>query len=213
MSTTLNKYPSFDLSEIIPENAFVYKIYQPLKPVKTGDSVTGFSLNAGYKRLRRFYNGAEIHGSVLSDELSQKPLVISFYSKYWREAGLRQLAQLNAMQNDIRANGGNLLIISAENDENLSEIAWQNNLSLSFYHDADNEVALKFSVYSEGDPTWSRFSGIDVNVPLPATYVIGLSKQIVYDNVERDYTDKLLPGGIISTVYGASLIKNNRRSA
>jgi peroxiredoxin len=213
MATPKNKYPDFDLSEIIPDNDLIYRIYQPLKPVKAGNAVPGFSLKTDYKLWRRFYNGGETHGPILTNDLLNKPLVIGFYSKHWHGAGLRQLIQLNALQNEIRANGGNLLIISAENDEALSGISWKNNLSLSFYHDIDNEIAKKFRVYSESDPAWNRFSGIDVNVPLLATYVIDPAKQIMYDNTDQHYAGSISSAEIISAVYESALIRNSRRSA
>lgn len=46
MSTAINKYPYFDLSEIVPDNDLSYKNYKVLKPVKAGNSVPEFTLSA-----------------------------------------------------------------------------------------------------------------------------------------------------------------------
>jgi len=145
-------------------------------------------------------------------QLLNKPLVISFYSRHWLHLGLKQLNQLNAVQHEIKANGGNLLIINAEKDDDLVKIAWENSLSLNFYHDINNELAESFRVYSENDPTWNRFSGIDTNVPLLATFVIDPSKQIAYDHIDPDFSGAISPENILSAVYHSALT-NNRKSA
>ena len=189
MLATIDKYPFFELSEIIPELNFEFKSYKALSPVKAGNYIPDFTLNAVYEHWQQFYNGAETHGPVLLRHLLNKPLVISFYSHHWKEAGLNQLKQLNNLQHEIRANGGNLLIVNDEKDNGLQRVAWENSLSLSFYYDKNNEIAKKFRIYSEDNPAWNRFSGIDANVPLLATYIIDPSNQVVYDHVDPNFID------------------------
>ncbi|MDB5030689.1 redoxin domain-containing protein [Mucilaginibacter sp.] len=214
MLTTINKYPFFDLSEIIPENDITYKKYQSLKPVKTGNLIPDINLVTDYHRWKNFYNGAPTHGPISLKHLFGKPLAIAFYSKQWQERGVDQLKQLNALQSEIKANGGNLLILTNEaGDDQLAKITWEHSLSLNFYHDVNNEIAEKFRVYSENDPTWNRFSGIDVNVPLLAVYVIDTDRHIVYDYVDRDLSSTFIADDIINAVYEAALTNNRRKSA
>jgi peroxiredoxin len=209
-----SKYPYFDLSEIITDRDLAYKAYKPLKPVKTGNLIPDINLSTDYSRWQNFYNGAPTHGLISLKHLYGKPLAIAFYSKHWQGRGAEQLKQLNTIQSEIKANGGNLVIISAEEqDEDLVKIAWENSLSLNFYHDIHNEIAEKFRVYSENDPTWGRFSGIDVNVPLLSVYVINTERQIVYDHVDRDLTSAFIADDVVAAVYEAALINNRRRSA
>ena len=162
MSTTTTKYPFFDLSEIIPDNDLQYRSYKSLQPVKTGNIIPTFTLSANFNRWQQFYNGAPTYGPTLLKQLLNSPLVIAFYSRHWNNLGTEQLLHLNEIQYEVKANGGNLLIISPDdNDGQLEKLAWANNLSLTFYYDRDNELAQKFRVYSEEDPTWNRFSGVD----------------------------------------------------
>jgi len=212
MSSTENKYPFFDLSEIIPDQDLSFNKYQPLKPLVEGNFVHELSFEPEYSRWKRFYNGAETHGPIKLNQYFGKPLVISFYSKNWQHFGIEQLNHLNAIQYEIKANGGNVLIISAERDNDIAKIAWQNSLSLSFYDDDNNELAEKFRIYSETDPVWNKFSGIDVNVPLLATFVIDTTKQIVYDHINLNFLRPISSKDIISAVYKAALI-NNKQSA
>jgi len=213
MLTSANKYPFFELLEIIPEIDLTYKPYQPVKPVKSGNFIPDLSFKRDQLRWLQFCGGTETFGPVLSRQLLNNPLVISFYSKYWGENGLDQLIRLNALQNEIKANGGNLLIISAENDDDLVRTAWRNDLSLNFYIDENHEIAEMFRVYSENYPVWNRFSGIDVNVPLLAIYVIDPSKQVVYADIDMDLTGNFSPDDILQAVYESAVIRNDKRSA
>ncbi len=173
MLTTTNKYPFFDLSEIIAENDLYYKNYKTLNPVKTGNTVPNFNLSAGFNRWQHFYNGAPTYGASQVRQLLNAPLVVAFYSNRWGNYGVEYLQQLNAIQYEIKANGGNLLIVTADTDTaTLEKVVWENNLSLNFYYDRNNELAQQFRVYSDEAPTWNIYPGIDNNVPLLSTYVI-----------------------------------------
>jgi peroxiredoxin len=213
MLVTANKYPSFDLSEIVTDNDLLYRAFQPLQPVKAGNIVPDFNLNNEYTLWQRFSHGAETHGPVSIRQLLNKPLVIAFYSRHWLNYGLQQLIQLDALQAEIKAHGGNLLIVAAEKDEQLNKTAWENSLSLNFYYDVANKIAEEFRVYSDNDPVWNKFSGVDTNVPLLATYVINSSRQVVYDHIDTDFTGAFPAKDILSAVYESALIHNNKKSA
>src|ERR1700712_3910764 len=114
MLTNNNKYPFFDLSEIVADADIPFKPYQPLKPIKAGNFVPGLKLYNDYSRWQQFFNGAETHGPISLRHFLNKPLVIAFYSHHWREQGFNLLKQLNNIHNEIKASGGNLLIIGDE---------------------------------------------------------------------------------------------------
>ena len=210
--TTENKYPYFELLEITPDFDIDYKVYQLLKPLNEGNVVPAFNLDIEYNKWKRYFNGAEVHGPVMINQFLNKPLVIAFYSKEWQKFGLEQLSQLNSIQNEIKINGGNLLIITPDHEEDLNKIAWENNLSLNFYVDIENSLAERFGVFSETNPTWNNFSGIDNNVPLLATYVIDAQHQILYNFIEQKSVGTLKSKEVISAVY-KSVTNLNKKSA
>ena len=213
MLTNDNKYPFFDLSEIVADADIPFKPYQPLKPIKAGNFVPGLKLYNDYSRWQQFYNGAETHGPVSLRHLFNKPLVIAFYSHHWREQGFNLLKQLNNVHHEIKASGGNLLIISDERSDELEKKAWEHSLTLNFYYDEGKEIAQAFRIYSENDPVWNRFSGIDVNVPLLATYIINPLKQIIYSHIDWDFLGTFSAQDIVSSVYESALIDNSKKSA
>jgi peroxiredoxin len=203
-----NSYPYFDISEIIPETDLLFKPYKSVKPIKAGNILPDFTLGKENTRWQQFFNGAETHGPVLLNQLLNKPLVIGFYSSQWQIHGIDLLKQLNALQPEIKALGGNILIICAEKDRKLEKIAWEHSLSLSFYFDTENEIAEKFRIYAEHDPIWNKFSGIDTNVPLLATYVISSTGQIEYNHIEQDFTEAFPARDIISAVQRTGSFDN-----
>lgn len=200
-----NRYPHFDMSEIIRELEFGFKKYQVLNPLKEGDEVPDFIFEKDNFRWKQFTNGAETNGPVYLLQLLNKPLVIAFYSGRWQSHGIGLLKQLNELQHRIKSNGANLLIVSAENERRLDKLVWDNKLSLSFYFDTENLIAGKFGVYSEDDPVWNKFSGIDTNVPLLTTYVISPSGKILFDHIDWNFSGNFPTEKFISAVAGKEL--------
>jgi peroxiredoxin len=213
ISDTTRKYPFFDLSEIIQEPDFAFKPQQSLTPVRTGNRLPGLAFKSGYKHWQQFFNGAETHGPVILRQLLNKPLVISFYSPEWQQHATDQLKQLNSIRSEMMARGGNLLVIAAGRDRELEKLVWDNSLSLIFYFDSTHEIARSLRIFDETKPAWSWFSGIDINVPLPATYVIDASGQVVYDHVNLNKLSSFSSDDVLSAVYESSLVANLRRSA
>lgn len=199
-------YPFFDVSELVSEPDPVFNRFQRIQPLKAGNKLPDYSLNKENSKWQQFFNGAEVHGPVLLRQLLNKPLVIGFYSNYWNGHGLDLLKQLNAIQHDIKANSGNLLVICSEKNSRLEKIVWDNNLSLSFYLDSEKEIAEKFGVYSDKDPIWNKFSGIDINIPLLATYVVSPSGYIEYDHIDNDFSKTFPSKDIVSAVQRAGSI-------
>jgi peroxiredoxin len=211
-SLGISKNPYFDMTEITPDPDFAFRPYQSLAPIKAGGMLPDFTLQKENNKWQQFFNGAEIHGPALLTQLLNKPLVIGFYSHHWQQYGLDLLKQLGAIQDDIQEQGGNLLIVSSEKDRALEKVAWDNNLSLSFYFDKDKQIAEKFGIYSEKDPVWNKFSGVDTNVPLLATYVISPTGQIEYDHIDSDFSKTFPSKDIISAVKKAGMLNNKIRN-
>ncbi len=208
----INSFPYFDLLEIEPEQDLVFRSFQKSEPVRSGDVLPDFSLEKEPARWQQFFNGAETHGPVLFHQLLNRPLVIGFYSYHWQQYGIDLLKQLSSLQNDISANKASFLIICSEKDRKLEKLMWDNNLSLNFYFDKDKHIAEKFRIYSEHDPIWNKFSGIDTNVPLLATYVVSASGQIEYDHIDPDFSKTFPTSEIISAVKKAGQQQNNVRN-
>lgn len=215
MSTIIKRnIPAFDILEATTDRDLSYKNYQSVKPVKAGEFTSGLNLDFAYARWQSFSNGLPDDASIATKQLYGTPLVISFYSKHWHAKGAAHLAQLSALSEQVRANGGNLIVISAESaSEELNDLAKKHKLSLNFYFDVNHNVATQLGVYSENDPIWNWFAGVDLNVPMLATYVIGTEKNVVYAHNERDHRDILNNDAVINAVSQSAFINNLLLSA
>jgi len=195
-----NKYSHFDMSEIIRELEFGFKKCQVLNPLKRGDAAPDFAFEKDFYRWKQFVEGVEAHRSVHLLQLLNKPLILAFYSGQWQAHGLELLKQISELQNRIPNDSANILVINAERDRGLDKLIWDNNLSLSFYLDTEKNIAGKFRIYSENDPVWNRFSGVDTNVPLLATYAISSKGKILFDHINWDFSGKFPAEELLSSL-------------
>jgi len=214
MQVTVDNFPAFDILEATIDRDLSYKNYQSLKPVKTGQFISRVVFDFAYARWKSFSNGVADDSFVATKQLHGKPLVISFYSKHWNAKGISYLKQLSALHEQVKANGGNLVIINTEAcSEDLTKLVVENNLSLNFYFDQANKIAETLGVYSENDPIWNWFAGIDLNVPLLSTFVIGVDNNVVFDHNHRDYDERLSVEDLLSAVGESSFISKLLLSA
>lgn len=201
-----NRYPLFDMSEIIQELEFGVTSKKRLKPLRKGEQVPNFSFEKNNFRWQQFVNGVERTTTINLLQLLNKPLIIAFYSAQWQAHSLNLLLQLNRLNKDIKAANANILIVSAEKEKALENIVWNNSLSLSFYYDTENVIAEKFGIFSDKDPVWDKFSGIDTNVPLLSTYVISSEGEILFDYVDWDFSKDIPVEALIASITGTRTI-------
>jgi len=213
MSFPINQYPDFDLTEIQPELLLQFKKYRQLSPVREGSTVPQFTFANNFNAWQQFFSGAETHNHLAIRQLLNKPLVLAFYSPHWGNEGLEFIKEFNRINVEIRANGGNLVIIADTKSAGLQKLAWDNNLTLNFYFDADYSIAQKFGIYHQNSPVWERFSGVDADVPLLATFVLDPYRQVLFSYSNWNTDTKLNSDRLLDEVYQSGLYLNTRRSA
>ncbi|MGI4750769.1 MAG: redoxin domain-containing protein [Janthinobacterium lividum] len=202
MFSTTYQFPVFEFLEL-KQQARTNQKYQPLKPLQAGQLTPDLKLiNKNGTWLNTRIKNYE--GTVFTQQLLTKPLVINFYAEAWNRKGTFVLKKLNAIQHKINAAGGNLLIITSEGPFAQAELNSKHGFNLNFYHDVNHEIARKFKVYSDEDPIWNKFSGIDVNVPLLATYILSPGRQIIYDHVDTAFNGHFPSAEIVDAVQNAS---------
>ncbi|RYE27038.1 MAG: redoxin domain-containing protein [Sphingobacteriaceae bacterium] len=203
MLSTTYQFPVFEFLELNKQPKANQK-YQPLKPLRAGQLTPDLKLvnkNGTWLTSARIKN---YEGTVFTHQLLTKPLIISFYAESWNRKGTFILKRLQALQNKITAAGGNLLIITSDGPFAQAELNRKHGFNLNFYHDVNHEIARQFKVYGDEDPIWNKFSGIDVNVPLLATYVLSPNGQIIYDHVDTAFNGEFPSEEIINAVQNAS---------
>jgi peroxiredoxin len=202
MSNPKYIFPSFDTLELQPQLEFKTTSYTPLHPVKTGSILDG-RLNHLLSNYNSYLGKNALSYNTDNFKLRfDKILVVYFYSKAWGNISLEHLKQLHDIRHEVRYQDGNLLVVDADGDRStLQETLWANGLSLQVHKDIDNQIAKLFKVYAGESPAWNYYPGIEENIPLPATFVVDHSLQVVFGHSNQDLSVQLPTEQIVGKVY------------
>ncbi|MDT3405481.1 redoxin domain-containing protein [Mucilaginibacter terrae] len=208
MKNASSKYPEFDHLELDTELEFDnIKSYKKLQPLKSG-------YNIALEVQQTAYGFSALQHKYGETPKLSKILVAYFYSKHWGELGLEHLKQLNAIRNEVKFHDGNIVVIDADGDERgLQQLLWDNNLVLPIHTDNNALLAKLFKVYSDDSPAWNFYGGIDVNVPLPAIFVVDHSFKIIFDYSNEELLSRIPSQEIVSTVFRSNNYLAGKRSA
>ncbi|MEM9164889.1 MAG: peroxiredoxin-like family protein [Cyanobacteria bacterium P01_F01_bin.4] len=144
--------------------------------------------------------------------LAQGPIVLAFYRGGWCPYCNLELKALQAVLPDIEAAGATLIAIAPETPDNSLSTREKNALAFAVLSDVGNKVSrefgLVFQLPVELRPIYKGF-GIDIEayngdqtfeLPVPATYVVAPSGEIVYAFADADYTKRAEPADVVATL-------------
>ncbi|MCC8410095.1 redoxin domain-containing protein [Mucilaginibacter sp. UR6-1] len=202
----MNTYTLYD--EVALNEARLSLNKQTVSHSALSGNYTDLRLTADSNRWYEYYNGAITHGYIDLKKFNNKPLVIAFYSGKWGDTGLNLLRSLNTIQAEVKANGGNLLVIIPEGEQHLEQIAWLNSLTLSFYVDEQHALAQQLGLYHELLSGWNNEAA--QKVLLPAIYVTDARRKVTYRHVYHNTGNSFSAGEVISAVYSSALLVNKK---
>ncbi|MEM8778304.1 MAG: peroxiredoxin-like family protein [Cyanobacteria bacterium P01_G01_bin.49] len=173
--------------------------------LKCGDTMPNFRLSNALGKTRE-----------LQDLLQKGTVIISFYRGGWCPYCNLELRTLQQYLPQFQALGANLVAISPETPDNSLSTTEKNELTFEVLSDVGNQFAktlgLVFTLPEALRPIYQNF-GIDLaayngdnsfELPIPATYVVTQDTKIVEAFIEPDYTKRLDPEAIISTLENLS---------
>ena len=141
--------------------------------------------------------------------IEKKPSVILFYRGGWCPYCNYELRAFEEVLERIEDLGAQLVAVSPETPDDSLTTKDKNELSYAVLSDVGNNVTndygLVFSLDERLRPIYDQ-SGVDLpafngdntfNLPMPATYVINQSGQIVYAFVSEDYTKRSEPSEVV----------------
>ena len=146
----------------------------------------------------------------LDDLLQDQYLIVSFYRGGWCPYCNMELRALQQHANELKELGAAIVAITPETPDNSLSTAEKSELKFKVLSDNGNAYAKKLNLVfqmSTGLQTVYNSFGIDVvkhngnsdfELPMPATYVVDNKKNIVYDFVPEDYTQRLDPEEILA---------------
>lgn len=169
--------------------------------LKTGDKIPVFSLP----------NQNDFVSSI-ADRLQGSMLVLTFYRGGWCPYCNLELNAFQKMVPEFESAGAKLIAISPEVPNHSLRTKERHEMSFDILYDKDNKVAKEFGlVFTLPQDILSIYDkfGIDVvghygnetfEVPMPATYVVNQSGEIVYHFVDADYTKRSEPADVLAAV-------------
>jgi peroxiredoxin len=149
-----------------------------------------------------------------ADLLRSGPLVLVFYRGRWCAYCNAQLAALQQIHKEIAGRGASLAAISPQTVKHSYMTRDMHGLRFPMLSDAGNQVARKFGLVYRVSPELQRmyesimtklpgYNGDQSwELPLAATYIIGVDGIIKYARVDADWRQRAEPDEILDQVTG-----------
>ncbi|MDG5471695.1 peroxiredoxin-like family protein [Jeotgalibacillus sp. ET6] len=156
-------------------------------------------------------NAAGEHVS-LEDVLKHGPVILTFYRGGWCPYCNLELKAYQRELSAIKEAGASLIAISPEKPDASLSTKEKNELQFTVLSDDANGVAEQFdlvfkmpedliAVYKESGLDVPGHNGNDDwELPKPATFVIDSSGEIIFAEVESDYTQRVEPSKVVQVV-------------
>jgi peroxiredoxin len=156
----------------------------------------------------------ELKGKKVSEYLKEGALVVTFYRGGWCPYCVKQLKNINSSIEKI-INKANLIAISPEQEKEVQNTKRKNKLKFPIISDNENKIARKLNLTFRVEPEVVKeykALGIDLKrsqgndsyeLPMPATFVIGENRKILYTFADADYTKRASTEDIMQAIKEA----------
>lgn len=160
-------------------------------------------------------NGKQVSSTEL---LKQGDLVVVFYRGAWCPFCNKYLNTMQKRAADIKAAGGNVVAISAENADSSMATAKKNELQFPVLSDTNLDTARKFGIVYQLAAAMDekyRSMGLDLamkngmkkpELPLAATYIINKKGIVTYAFIETDYKKRAEPDDLIAAIKKSQMM-------
>ncbi|MDR3430964.1 MAG: peroxiredoxin-like family protein [Rouxiella aceris] len=173
---------------------------------------TDRALMAGDKAPLFTLNDPQGNPVSLAELLTKGPLVLSFYRGVWCPYCNMELQALENSLPAFQALGASLIAVSPQTAANSRKSVRQNHLSFPILSDPHNSVAAAFGLrFNLPDYLVELYKGLNNDLPIfngdaswtlpmPARYVIDQEGNIIYAEVNPDYTHRPEPEDMLPSL-------------
>lgn len=166
--------------------------------------------------LREAGTGDEVR---LSAAVARGPVVLSFYRGQWCPYCNLEARALQSIHQEIRALGGEIYLVGPETAENALKMREKTESTLPILFDDQAEVCRLFGLAFElpeyfqesyraaGNDLPAANPGAGWTLPVPATYVIAPSGEVVARHLDPNYTLRMEPSEILAAAQAAVPIR------
>ncbi len=174
-------------SDTIKMTAGVPLLPQDISPLLVGESIPNLTL-------------ASVSGEPVSlnKAIAEKPTILVFYRGGWCPYCNKQLAGLQAIEEDLKKMGFQVIALSTDSPENLRQTMTKNKLSYTLLSDADLAAAKKFGIAFKGPknydsflPTASGGKNVDKLLPVPSVFILSRKGTIRFEYINPDITQRI----------------------
>ncbi len=171
-----------------------------------------FQLSEGDKALN--FQGIDQNGKSFEfyEALDKGPVVLMFYRGFWCPHCNKQLSQMEDSLSFITEKGGIVVAVTPEKPESIAKTVDKTGASFKIIHDKDLSIMNTYHVaFKMEEVLLKKYKkwGIDLdaangdngpNLPVPATYIIGQDKKIMYAFFDPDYKKRATVGKILQNL-------------
>jgi peroxiredoxin len=185
------------------EELFASHVEEKILPV--GATAPEFALKDSNNKLVRS-----------ADLLSVGPLVVKFFRGRWCPYCMTELEAWRDLYGRIREHGATMVAIGPQIQRQSDFMVGQHGLPFPVLTDTDNKVAEKFGlVYTVPEYYRDYYLSILVNIPfvngekswrlpLPATYVVGRDRKVLYAEAHADFRVRPEPEEALAAAIAAA---------
>ncbi|MFW5894276.1 MAG: peroxiredoxin-like family protein [Verrucomicrobiota bacterium] len=151
----------------------------------------------------------------LKETVAERPVVVIFYRGGWCPYCNMQLGQLQSIEADLLDLGYQLLGISPDRPDKLSESLKKKDLSYTLLSDSGMAAAKAFGIaFRVADATLEQYEQHDIDLeeaagekhhllPVPSVFIIGTDARIKFTYVNPDYKTRLAPDVLLEAAKAA----------
>lgn len=156
----------------------------------------------------------EIGGVKLSERLNKGPVLVTFYRGGWCPYCVKQLKEMQERKDEFTRLNIQVIAISPETSQEVEKTQKKTGLAFEMVSDNNfalaNALGLTFTVDPKVEEVY-RSLGINLEasqgnkenrLPIPATYLVGRDRKILYGFVDADYAKRAQIKDILDAAQG-----------
>jgi peroxiredoxin len=144
--------------------------------------------------------------------LEKSPVVLIFYRGAWCPYCNKQLSETQDSLKFIHEKGGVVIAVTPEQPESIDNTIKKTNTSFKIIHDKQLKIMKSYKVnYTISDALLKEYGSVSKNIlnankenganlPVPATYIIGTNKKVLYAFFDPDFTKRATVGDILKNI-------------
>ncbi len=134
----------------------------------------------------------------LNKAVAEKPTILVFYRGGWCPFCAKQLAGLQEIQKDLTDMGYQVLAVSTDSPENLTQTMTKEKLSYTLLSDADLSAAKKFGIAYKSPAAYDSFlpgasggKNVDKLLPVPSVYILNQKGEITFEYINPNFKQRI----------------------